>query len=78
MVRDSDDSTDSAWGAGRVKPRYDDQLFARCSKADRRKIERAARLSGVGTSEYIRNIMVLHATSLLVSRSEHGTTESAK
>lgn len=34
--------------------RYDDQLFARCSKADRRKAERIAKKLKMKVSDYVR------------------------
>lgn len=37
-----------------MKARYDDQLFARCHRSDRRKAERAARIKRVDLSEFIR------------------------
>lgn len=37
-----------------MKPRLNDQLFARCSAADRKKVDRAARLSHVKVADIIR------------------------
>lgn len=37
-----------------TKPRYDDQLFARCRKADRRRAQKAARIVRLELSEFIR------------------------
>jgi uncharacterized protein (DUF1778 family) len=51
-----------------MKPRLNDQLFARCTPADRKKVERAARLGGYHkTSEFIRDSVITRAEGIIAN-----------
>lgn len=48
-----------------MKTRLNDQLFARCTLADRKKVERAARIAGMEKSEFIRDSVIVRAERVI-------------
>ena len=61
-----------------MKRRYDDQLFARCRKADRRKAERAARIKKQDLSEFIRIAVDGAADAILWENDDKRLTSGGK